>query len=108
MGVDASRVFGAAVAPWQAVIRRRHPIRSFFMTLFITQLFSLIAVRNTKKTRHLVSQNASPHPYNENQKSDSEQKANGIRYDTVSCSYISHNRHDDDDEYHWQEPQKAK
>jgi len=36
VGVDSSKGVGAAL--WQAVMRMKHPIRSFFMTLLITQM----------------------------------------------------------------------
>ncbi len=61
----------------------------------------LIAVRNTHKTGKLVNKDASPHHCDENQKSDFEQKINRIRHDAVSRSYVSHDRHEDDDECHW-------
>jgi hypothetical protein len=61
----------------------------------------LIAVRNAQKTGNLVNNDASPHHCDKCQKSDSEQKVNGIRHNAVSRSHGSHYRRKHDDEYHW-------
>src|SRR5574341_1571432 len=39
--VGKSGTTGVEIAGWQAVMRMRHPMRSFFMALFITQLSSI-------------------------------------------------------------------
>jgi hypothetical protein len=42
VAVGKSGAIGVGVEGWQAVMRMRHPIRSLFMTLFITQLTSTL------------------------------------------------------------------
>lgn len=119
------------VADWQAVMKRRHPRRSFFIMLIKTQLpalyagctkgrtivyeilntiiFSkLIAIRNTQKTRHLVEDDAAPHERDEDQKDHADQEADGPRYKAVACLHIPHHGHQDEEECRWQKPQDAK
>ena len=70
--------------------------------------FFLIAVRNTQETWQLVNHEAAPEPCDEKQKSDSEQKGNGFRHNTISRSDGLNDWHENDIEYYWQDPQKAK
>jgi hypothetical protein len=44
----------------------------------------LIAVRYAEKTGHLVDQKACPHPRDENQNDDSDQKIDGLGHEAVS------------------------
>jgi hypothetical protein len=68
----------------------------------------LIAVPNAKKTGHLVKNDADPHPCDEDQTGDPQQKADGIDPDSVSRLHIPREWHQDEAECHRQEPQDAK
>ena len=68
----------------------------------------LIAVRNTQETRQLVDHEAAPEPCDDEQESDSEQKGNRFHHNTFSCSDGLNDWRENDNEYYWQGPQKAK
>ena len=68
----------------------------------------LITIWNTKKTRHLIDQYAHPHPCDENQNNDSDQKIDRTCDEAVSCSDGLNHWRESEDEQDWQDPHKTK